>query len=211
MQAAAANQHSGAAAGASATATAQAKLPITAGANKGAANTLQGSATVLNWENKAHPRGKVAIWDDRVRATGATSTSEKRSGTNQNQEAIFWENSKMPSVEPAESAKDTESAQEGSSATKARTHIPSALRDAPRRLARAASRAATTMKADRSAETGMPANSTYTATKRHRRAVRAFRPKRARFASASTANATKARWAPETATKWAVPDHLNWS
>ena len=66
----------------------------------------------------------------------------------------------MPSVEPAESAKETESAQAGSRTMNKMMQMASAFNEALRRFAMAPRRAHTTMNAARMAELGTPEKST---------------------------------------------------
>ena len=145
------------AAGAMSDPIAATRPPAQTSGNRGAATTLASGATSGSIENSEAEKGAAVMLDAAVSAS-ASRTMRGSTGT---RSAIHDEhnpeNTTMPSVERAESAKETDNAAVGSKATKPSIHAESAPSDAGLRRTANDSMPAKAITAARTAEGGAAA------------------------------------------------------
>ena len=124
--------------------------------NRGPATTFATGATSGSWENIAADSGVAMTLEANVRESPSATTRGTRGAADSTHDAISPANSTIPSVERAESAKETESAVVGESETHPMMQTERAPSAAGRRRAANESIPATAMTAARTADTGAP-------------------------------------------------------
>ena len=137
---------------------AAARPPAHASANSGEATAFASGETSDACAKSAAEAGTVATPEDSVSASASRRKRGTRKGSASSHAQKSRANSTIPSVEPAESANDTDTAVRGEAPTASATTSARAFSGAGRRRAKTDERPATAMAAARAADTGAPAN-----------------------------------------------------